>query len=65
MARGKYLSLEEARNQKLLDRFCKEHPSRGDEKAFDKLFEAMASGRKNGAESPRPRRSKPRTDKQQ
>ncbi len=45
MARGKYLSLEEARKQKLLDRFCKEHPSRGDKKGFDKLFEAMASGK--------------------
>lgn len=42
MARGKYLSLEEARKQKLLDRFCKEHPSRGDREDFDKLFEAMA-----------------------
>ena len=27
MARGKYLSLEEARKQKRLDRFCKENPS--------------------------------------
>ena len=45
MARGKYLSLEEARKQKLLDRFCKEHPSTGDKKGFDKLFEAMASGK--------------------
>ena len=27
VARGKYLSLEEARKQKRLDRFCKENPS--------------------------------------
>lgn len=27
MTRGKYLSLEEARKQKRLDRFCKENPS--------------------------------------
>lgn len=30
MSVGKYLSLEEARKKKLLDRFAKEHPSRGD-----------------------------------
>jgi len=27
MARGKYLSLEEAHKQERLDRFCKEHPT--------------------------------------
>ena len=32
MARGKYLSLEEARRMGRLNRFCKEHPSQGDEK---------------------------------
>ena len=42
MARGKYLSLEEARKMKRLDRFAKEHPSEGDEKEFDGLFERMA-----------------------
>ena len=40
MARGKYLSLEEARKQKRLDRFRKERPSEGDEEAFDELLEA-------------------------
>jgi hypothetical protein len=30
MARGKYLSLEEARKSGELDQFCKEHPSTGD-----------------------------------
>lgn len=44
MARGKYLSLEEARKQKRLDRFCKEHPSEGDKKRFDRLLGAMAHG---------------------
>ena len=42
MARGKYLSLEEARKSGKLKRFAKEHPSKGDEKAFDKLFKRMA-----------------------
>lgn len=42
MARGKYLSLEEARKSGKLKQFAKEHPSRGDEKAFDELFEKMA-----------------------
>lgn len=48
MARGKYLSLEEARNQDKLKQFAKEHPSEGDEKAFDKLFERMAKDKKPG-----------------
>jgi hypothetical protein len=38
MARGKYLSLEEARKQGRLDRFCKEHPSEGDEELCDRLL---------------------------
>lgn len=37
MAFGKYLSFEEARKQKRLDRFCGELPSEGDENAFDEL----------------------------
>ena len=45
MARGKYLSLEEARKKGLLKRFAKEHPSEGDQKLFDRLFRAMASGK--------------------
>ena len=42
MARGKYLSLEEARKSGKLKQFAKEHPTTGDEKAFDELFERMA-----------------------
>ena len=38
MARGKYLSLEEARKAKKLDRFAKEHPSKGSKTKFDKLL---------------------------
>ncbi len=48
MARGKYLSLEEARKLKRLDRFCKEHPSEGDEQEFDELFERMAMNKPIG-----------------
>ena len=44
MARGKYLSLEEARNAEKLDRFAKEHPSEGDGSEFDALLDAMAHG---------------------
>lgn len=44
MATGKYLSLEEARKQGKLKRFAKEHPSKGDEKTFDKLLGNMAKG---------------------
>ena len=42
MARGKYLSLEGARKRGQIDRFCKEHPSEGDEELFDRLLDAMA-----------------------
>lgn len=42
MARGKYLSLEEARKQDQLKQFCKEHPSEGNEEVFDELLGAMA-----------------------
>ena len=42
MSRGKYLSLEEARKNNQLERFAKEHPSKGDEKAFDDLLGRMA-----------------------
>ena len=42
MARGKYLSLEEARKSGKIDQFCKEHPSEGDWGVFDKTFDAMA-----------------------
>lgn len=46
MARGKYLSLEEARQMKDgLKQFAEEHPSEGDETAFDRLLEAMAGGK--------------------
>jgi len=46
MSIGKYLSLEEARKKGLLKRFIKEHPSKGDERLFDKLLERMARGKK-------------------
>jgi hypothetical protein len=42
MAIGKYISLEEARNAKQLDRFAKEHPSKGDKKKFVALLDRMA-----------------------
>ena len=45
MARGKYLSLEEARQMDQIDRFCKEHPSEGNMKLWDRLFLAMAKGK--------------------
>jgi hypothetical protein len=42
MAHGKYLSLEEARRAKKLDRFAKEHPTKGSKKKFDSLLRQMA-----------------------
>lgn len=62
MARGKYLSLEEARKAGKLDQFAKEHPATGDAAAFDALKDAMLKGRKEqrseSAESGRKSRSK-------
>ena len=48
MAVGKYLSLEEARRQKKLARFCKEHPSEGDRERFDRLLGEMSKPRSSG-----------------
>jgi hypothetical protein len=42
MSRGKYLSLEEARKTRKLDRFAKEHPSEGDRRRFDRLLDEMS-----------------------
>jgi hypothetical protein len=46
MATGKYLSLDEARRAKKLDRFAKEHPSKGDKRRFDALLDKMAKGKR-------------------
>lgn len=42
MSTGKYLSLEEARNDGKLERFADEHQSEGDAELFDDLLGAMA-----------------------
>lgn len=42
MSRGKHLSLEEARKADQLDQFAKEHPSTGDENAFNEMLNRMA-----------------------
>ena len=50
MSRGKHLSLEEARKGEpkgaTIKQFCKEHPSEGDDKLFDRVFERMAKTEK-------------------
>ena len=52
MSTGKYLSLEEARKKKKLERFAKEHQSEGDKKSFDDLLDNMAkSSPKDGQTS--------------
>jgi hypothetical protein len=45
MARGKYLSLEEARKMGKLDQFTKEHPSEADGEQFERLLHAMTQGK--------------------
>jgi hypothetical protein len=44
MSVGKYLSLEESRKAKKLDRFAKEHPSEGDQERFERLLGKMVEG---------------------
>lgn len=39
MSIGKYISLEEARKSGQLDRFIKEHPSKGNKELFNKLLD--------------------------
>ncbi len=51
MARGKYLSLEEARKMGKLERFAKEHASEGDAELFDRLLEKAAEPRGSTAAS--------------
>ncbi len=51
MARGKYLSLEEARKAKKLDRFAKEHPTEGNKKEFDSLLLRMAKSSKEAGKT--------------
>lgn len=38
MSIGKYISLQEARKKKKMDRFMREHQSTGDEKQFDETL---------------------------
>lgn len=54
MSRGKYLSLEEARKKKTLDRFAKEHPSEGDKGAFDRALDAMVKKKSSDDETSKP-----------
>ena len=47
MARGKHLSLEEARKKRGgIKPFAKEHPATGDADALSRVVKAMASGKK-------------------
>ena len=55
MSRPRPKNLEEARNTGEFDRFCKEHPSKGDKRRFDALLDAMSksspeAGQTSGAE---------------
>ena len=45
MSTGKYTSLEEAKDERTLKRFIREHPSKGNKRAFDKLLGRMAKNK--------------------
>lgn len=51
MSRGKFLSLEEARESGDFKRFCAEHPLEADRKRFLKLLSAMSQGVLEGEET--------------
>ena len=51
MSRGKYLSLEEARQQGKLAQFCKEHPTVADRDRFERLLDLMSRGALKGQET--------------
>ena len=55
MARGRYLSLEEARKSGTLDRFAKEHqiqdPHPDGKKRFEAVLDAMARGTREGPQT--------------
>ena len=44
MSRGKYLSLEEARQNGKLAQFCKEHPTEAERPRFLALLDLMSQG---------------------
>ncbi len=46
MSIGKYTSLGEAKDEKTLKRFIKQHPSKGNKRAFNKLLGRMVKGKK-------------------
>ena len=53
MSRGQYLSLEEARKQRDLERFEEEHPSEGDKEKFEALMRAMTKTEKPKTRKPK------------
>ena len=56
MSRGKFLSLEEARQSGDFKQFCKEHPLETDRARFLKLLSAMSQGVLEGEETSSPDR---------
>jgi hypothetical protein len=51
MSRGKFLSLEEARQSGDFKRFCAEHPEKADRDRFLKLLTLMSQGALEGEET--------------
>jgi hypothetical protein len=56
MSRGKFLSLEEARQSGDFKQFCKEHPAKADRDRFLKLLSAMSLGALEEGETSSPDR---------
>lgn len=60
----KYLSLEEARKSRKLDRFAKEHPSKGDRQRFDRLLDEMSKTIEEAEETSSPENDENSTETQ-
>ena len=54
MSRGKYLSLEEARQAGKIAQFCKEHPTEAERPRFLALLDLMSQGGLEAEETSQP-----------
>jgi len=54
MSRGKYLSLEEARQSGKLDQFAAEHPTEAERARFQALLDLMSRGALEAKETSQP-----------
>lgn len=62
MARGKHLSLEDARKRDELDQFAKEHPSSTSKARFERFLDAVCGGGQPTKKKPKAEKTSSRDD---